>query len=545
MAEYIRGFIAIVRYLLPILSVLLVTFCGLGLLSKKGRRYKKVLLLDDMSEQSVNDGELLVGSGDTCDIVIDGINDEHCVISVCGKSFTVRPIGKSKIGVNKHSVRVETAFAPDDVISVGDREFSLRIKNNRKKDKERTNLYRASILCCLTLIQLLVMLSLIFAFPEKTAAIGGVFLGVAAFEWVYFIITKFKGAFIEVPVMFLITLGLSVVAHKGNDVILKQTICIAAGLIGAIVLSYVLCSAKRAISLRFIAFTAGVALFGVNMVFGVIYNGAQNWLNIAGFSFQPSELIKVIFVFICGTSVEKISNIKDSLMFIAFAVFCLGSLAYLSDFGTALIYAVVLFTVVSIRFCNIKLIGALFGAALLLGGAVILFFPYVAKRIFSFGQAFANAADSGYQQTRAMIATASGGLFGVGGGRGTLIKVHAADTDIVFGLISEEWGLIVSLCVLSCFVIFTLYAIKVLTTSKSAYYGITACAAAVLLLIQTALNVFGSLDMLPFTGVTLPFISNGGSSVIACLMLTAFLRAPLALEHSVLKVKGELKSEKN
>lgn len=537
MAEYIRGFIAIVRYLIPILSVLLVALCGLGLLSKRRKTYTRVILCDDMTEQPVADGELLVGSDEDCDIVIDGLEEKHCVISVCGKEFSVRPLGKAKIGVNRHSVKNETHFNPDDIISAGEREFSLRIKSSRKKEKESSNIYKAASLCSLTLIQFFMMLSLMFAFPTNGAVIGGIFAILMVCEWVYLIITKFAGAFIEVLVMFLLTLGMTVVAHRDTSVMLKQVICAAVGVIGAVVLSKVIMSSKRAIALKGVAFIIGIALFSVNMVFGVIYNGAQNWLNIAGFSFQPSELIKVILVFICGASVEKINSVKDSLLFTVFAVFCLGSLAYLSDFGTALIYAVVLFIVLVLRFCSVKLLALLGGTAVVLGGAVMIIFPYVAKRIFSFGQAWANASDSGYQQTRAMIATASGGFFGVGGGKGTLIKVSAADTDIVFGLISEEWGLIVSLCALCCFVIFTLYAIKVLSTSRSAYYGLTSCAAAVLLLIQAALNVFGSLDMLPFTGVTLPFISNGGSSLISCLMLTAFLRTPLVLENSVFKAE--------
>ena len=538
MAEYIRGFIAIVRYLIPILSVLLVAVCGIGLLSKRRKSYKRVVLCDDMTEQSITDGEFIVGSDDDCDIVMDGIAEKHCVISVCGRAFSIRPLGKAKIGVNRHSVKTDTPFAPDDIISAGNREFSLRIKSSNKKETENSNIYKAASVCSLTLIQFFMMLSLMFAFPQKGTAVCGIFLLLMLGEWVYLIITKFAGAFIEVPVMFLLTVGMTVVAHRDVSVMLKQDICAAGGAAGAIVLSRVLMSAKRAIALRSIAFIVGIALFGMNMVFGVIYNGAQNWINIAGFSFQPSEFIKVILVFICGTGVEKLNSVKDSIMFCVFAVFCLGSLAYLSDFGTALIYALVVFTVLALRFCSAKLLLILGGAAALMGGAVMLIFPYVAKRIFSFGQAWANAADSGYQQTRAMIATASGGLFGVGGGNGKLIKVSAADTDIVFGLISEEWGLIVSMCTLFCFVLFTLYAIKVLQTSRSTYYALTSCAAAVLLLAQAALNVFGSLDMLPFTGVTLPFISNGGSSVISCLMLTAFFRTPLVLENTGFKAEG-------
>ena len=531
MENYIRAFFTIVRFLIPIFSVILVFCCANGLLYKRKSGYKVVLLTDDMKEKELGDGEYIVGSDSDCDIVMDKTEEKHIVISVSGKNFSLRPLFKNKVGINKHSVKEEVSFLPDDILSVGDREFSLRIKNNRRKTIFDGRLYKAASLCCLTLIQFFVALSLCFAFYDRIIIVGSVFATLIFGEWLYFVLTKFKGAFVEIPVLFLVTLGLSVAAHRGTSALIKQFICLVLGVIGALILSKIIISSKRALNLRFIVFVLGGVLFGANLFFGVIYNGAQNWLSIGGFTFQPSEFIKIALIFISGASVEKLSSIKDIFLFAVFSVFCLGSLFYLSDFGTALIYAVVFFTVISIRLCSVKLIAVLSALAVVCGGAIMILFPYVAKRIFSFGKAFENAYDSGYQQTRAMIALASGGLFGVGGGKGTLIKVAAADTDIVYGLISEEFGLIVSLCALAVFIIFVLYSIRVLTSSKSTYYSITACATSVLLLAQTALNVFGTLDMLPFTGVTLPFISNGGSSLLSCLVLTAFLRTPLILSQ--------------
>ncbi len=531
MENYIRAFFTIVRYLLPIFSVILVFCCASGLLSKKKKCYKVVLLTDDMVETEIGDGEYIVGSGDDCDIKLDKTDEQHMVISVSGKNFSLRPLFKNKVAINKHSVKEETIFAPDDILNANERQFSLRVKNNRGRNLFDGKLYKAASLCSLTLIQFFIALSLCFSFYNNLLIIGVVFGALIFLEWIYFAFTKFRGAFVEIPVLFLVTIGLSVASHRGTNALIKQFICLIVGVFGALIIGKIIISSKRAINLRFIAFMLGGILFGINLFFGVIYNGAQNWLNIGGISVQPSEFIKVALIFISGASVEKLSSIKDITLFGVFSIFCLGSLFYLSDFGTALIYAVVFFAVISIRLCSVKIIAVLSALAVLCGGAVTILFPYVAKRVFSFGKAFENAYDSGYQQTRAMIATASGGLFGVGAGKGTLIKVAAADTDIVFGLISEEFGLIISLCVLSVFVIFVLYSIRVLTTSKSTYYSVTASATAVLLLMQTALNVFGTLDMLPFTGVTLPFISNGGSSLLSCLVLTAFLRTPLIVSN--------------
>ena len=124
-----------------------------------------------------------------------------------------------------------------------------------------------------------------------------------------------------------------------------------------------------------------------------------------------------------------------------------------------------------------------------------------------------------------MIAIGSGGLLGVGGGNGNLDRVAASDTDLVFGIVSEEWGLLVALCCSACLLIFAAWAIRCAPRACSAYYSIAACAAGGMFLFQAALNIFGSTDLLPLTGVTFPFISNGGSSMVASFAMLAFFKA--------------------
>ncbi len=534
MELYIRAFITITRYLLPVLSVIMFGICAYGLLKKRVKPYKLILLTDDMEETVIGSGEYLIGSDSQCDIVLDGAKPRHTVLSVSNNYMTVRPVDKHKVAVNRKNIKNETRIAPDDLVTLGEREFSVRVKNGKGKASGKDTGKKAVAFACLNIIQLFMLISLLFAYPSKVLVLILTFSAVILSEWVYMLVTRFLAAFLEIPVMFLVTLGFTVVAHNTVTSVIKQLICLTIGVIASILLAKFIEVPKRAMGFKGIALIIGIAFFAVNMAFGVVYNGAQNWLKIAGFSFQPSELIKVILIFISGACAEKLSSKKDAAPFVAFALFCLGALAYLSDFGTALIYAVTLAVILFIRFCSFKLLYVFGGAALVGGGAVMLFFPYVAKRFFSFGKAFEHAADSGYQQTRTMISAASGGFFGVGGGEGTLVKVAAYDTDIVFGLIVEEWGLIIGLCALFFFVMLMLYAVKSLTVSSSRYYSVTCCAAAVMLLAQVSLNVFGSLDMLPFTGVTLPFISNGGSSLISCIMLVAFFRAAVRDEHIIL-----------
>ncbi len=123
------------------------------------------------------------------------------------------------------------------------------------------------------------------------------------------------------------------------------------------------------------------------------------------------------------------------------------------------------------------------------------------------------------------MCVASGGLFGLGPGQGFLKHVFAADSDIAFATISEEWGLIVAVMMVLCVAAYGFFAIRTARVARSSFYSIGSCTAASILVIQTILNCLGTLDILPFTGVTFPFLSNGGTSMVGAWGLLAFVKA--------------------
>ena len=152
--------------------------------------------------------------------------------------------------------------------------------------------------------------------------------------------------------------------------------------------------------------------------------------------------------------------------------------------------------------------------------------PYILQRFATWGHAWQNASvGSGYQQTRTMSAAASGGLVGVGPGEGWLHTVGAGDTDLVFGMLCEEWGLIIALLAVLSILTLAVFAVRACRAGRSSFYVIAACAATSMMVFQTCLNVFGAVDILPLTGVTFPFVSNGGTAMIASWGLLAFLKA--------------------
>ena len=119
----------------------------------------------------------------------------------------------------------------------------------------------------------------------------------------------------------------------------------------------------------------------------------------------------------------------------------------------------------------------------------------------------------------------SANLLGLGPDRGLLQHVFAADSDIAFATIAEEWGLLLAEMGVLCIAVFSLFAIRTARVARSSFYSIGACTAASVLVIQTILNCLGTVDLLPFTGVTFPFVSNGGTSMIGAWGLLAFVKA--------------------
>ena len=173
-----------------------------------------------------------------------------------------------------------------------------------------------------------------------------------------------------------------------------------------------------------------------------------------------------------------------------------------------------------IRTIMLICIGAALGAVL-----IILFKPYVAARFSGYLHIWENMDTTGYQQTRTLIYSASGGLFGLGLGNGKLRTIFAAAEDLVFGVVCEEFGMIMGFLIPVTFILIAVATVINSQKAKSTFYAISGVAAISLLLFQSMLNIFGVTDLLPLTGVTLPFISKGGSSIICCFCLLAFIKS--------------------
>ncbi len=388
---------------------------------------------------------------------------------------------------------------------------------------------QVTVLFLITAFQLICAACVFFRQEELSINLVYIFFGYIAAEWIYMlfgtIITNNDYFELEAIAFFLSGIGLTVCASFNESFALKQLIAIGLGLAVYLILLLLIKDVRFACMLRYPAAIGSIGVLALNLVLARSINGTLNWIDLGFFSIQPSELVKIMFILVGAVSLEKLLSMTSLTKYVIFSLGCVGALFLMKDFGTALIFFFTFILIAFMRSGNIRTI-VLICAVALMGAVMIIYFkPYVANRFAAYRHVWDYMDTLGYQQTRVMIYSASGGLFGLGIGEGYLRDVYAASTDLVFGLICEEMGLIVALAVLLSFAGIAFFAVRSAKSSASTFYAIAAVSAAGMLLFQLSLNVFGITDLLPLTGVTLPFVSRGGSSMLCSWGLLAFIRA--------------------
>lgn len=398
------------------------------------------------------------------------------------------------------------------------------------KEKKKHRLNNAFVLLLITVFQLISAAQTVFdSDGEIRQDIVFVFGAYIVIEWLWLIISRaaFKRKSFELELIgfFLTGIGLTVVASVFPGDLIKQFVAFLLGLTVFELILWFVADIKRIEWSSVPLAIASVALLALNLILAEATNGALNWITVFGISFQPSEFVKIAFIFVGASTLEKLQSTRSLLKYIVFSVVCIGCLFLMYDFGAALIFFFTFILISFMRSGDIRTIAVVCGAALLGAILILIFKPYVAERFATYRHIWEYTDAGGYQQTRVLIYAASGGLFGTGIGRGELRNIFASTTDLVFGVLCEEWGVILAIAVVLAYGFIAVHAIRSSQGARSSFFAIAATAAAGMMLFQTCLNVFGITDILPLTGVTLPFISQGGSSMICSWALLALIKA--------------------
>lgn len=531
---------AVLRIAIPVLALVILLRCAGSLLGF--RREPEIwawLRIADSTLLPVTHWENLIGRKKSADIQVDfaTVSKNHAVLTrLDDGSWTVREIeDKGRVEVNGKPTSFGT-LQYGDVLTLGGVPMTLEpISEDEKQLQAQSRTKPGSrnkpglTLVVLTVLQLLMGLALLLHVDAGDAP--AVMIGFGALlvlEWILYIgqkIIRRSGFEVEILAFFLCTVGMAVICSNDPSDVKKQLITVCAGIVIFLFLGWALRDLERARWIRYAAAVVSILLLLINLIFGKEMYGAKNWIYIGGISFQPSELVKICFVFVGASNLDHIVTKRNLILFIVYSAFICGCLALMSDFGTALIFFVSFLVIAYLRSGNFAAIALSVSGLGIAGVFALRFFPYVKRRFQAWGHIWEHALDSGYQQTRALMCIASGGLFGLGAGVGWLKYVAASDTDLVFAFVSEEWGLILAILMVAAVGVLGLFVVRSSAESRSSFYTIAACAAISIFAVQTILNVFGTVDFLPLTGVTFPFASNGGSSMLASWGLLSFIKA--------------------
>lgn len=552
-SEFFSYYTLVIRFLLPLLALIILARCIRSLLREKydGEEWG-YLSLPNGARIPLNHWENIIGRTKSADVLMEypTISRNHAAIIRDALGFWRIYDLKSKGGitVNDQSVDGDRSIKNGDIISLGGVRLvfvALSKMKEAEQAKRRIRPGRAvgqgGTLVYLTEFQVLLGLQLCIAGGDGLSmAVPVSFAALVLLTWLCYIVMRAlrRVAFeVETIAFFLCTIGLAVTASSQPSALYRQIGLLIAGVLLYFAVGWFLRDLGRAEKARLPVAAGGLLLLAVNLVLSEARFGAQNWLSIAGVSFQPSEFVKIALVFTGAATLDRLFARRNLFAFVAFSAVCVMALALMSDFGTALIFFVAYLVIAFLRSGDFATIILSIGGAGLAGFLALTVKSHIAGRFATWGHAWDFAHAGGYQQTRTMSAAASGGLFGLGAGNGWLKTIFAADTDMVFGMMCEELGLIVAISAAVAILALAIFSFRAASTARSSFYVIGACAAASIFIVQMMLNVLGSVDILPFTGVTFPCVSKGGSSLIACWGLLAFIKAVDTRQNASFAIK--------
>ena len=323
--------------------------------------------------------------------------------------------------------------------------------------------------------------------------------------------------------LFLISVGLVIIARLDYDNVVRQLIFVYAGMVITFFIPMLIKKMRFLRNLGWVYATIGVVLLAIVLVASRVTYGAKISINIGGFTFQPSEFVKILFVFCIASMFNKAITWKQIIITTAIALVHIVILVASNDLGAAIIFFVVYLMMLYVA--TRKVYFLLGGAGLGFLGAFLAekAVPHVAKRFEAWKDPWSNIYGSGYQIAYALFSIAAGGWFGTGLTQGSPTTIPFVANDMVFAAITEEMGMISGILLLFICLNCIILIMNIASKCNTLFYRLVAVGLGATYAFQVFLTVGGTIKLIPLTGVTLPFVSYGGSSIISSLIMFAFI----------------------
>jgi len=287
-----------------------------------------------------------------------------------------------------------------------------------------------------------------------------------------------------------------------------------------------------------------LGLLLLSALFGSTIGGAQNWIKIQslGISIQPSEFAKILIVFAISSVFCKKQKFSVYVIGVVFTMISILLLVLTRDLGAALLYFLVFLFIFYAAKSSAWLTLSAFAAFAVAAYISYFLFSHVQVRVDAWLNPWSDPNNRGYQIIQGLTSLVSGGAFGSGLGIGSPRYVPAYDTDYIFTAINEEMGTIMGILLIGLYVVIAYEGIKIAFKQKRSFYALISFGAVSLISIQTFIILGGILRVIPLTGITLPFVSYGGSSIIVSFILMGIIQA-VGFRNAEVEIEGDFEEE--
>ncbi len=322
----------------------------------------------------------------------------------------------------------------------------------------------------------------------------------------------------------LLTIGFIILARLDYQGSITQFIIVAIVSLLSLIVPYLMQKEDLLKKLTWVYCFVGAALLLIVLAMGVISRGAKLSMEIGGFTFQPSEFVKILFVFFLAGFLAKSTEFKHVVISAILAAVFVGLLVLSTDLGSALIFFMTYLFMLYVATKRARYLWLGIAGMSLASVVAYFLFSHVQTRVEAWQDPWSIIDGKGYQITQSLFALANGGFTGTGLYQGQPTDIPVVKKDFVFSAIGEEFGgifacLLILVC-LSCFIAFLISAMKQL----SLFNRLICVGLGIQYAVQVILTVGGAIKMIPSTGVTLPLVSYGGSSILSTLFVFAIIQ---------------------
>lgn len=364
---------------------------------------------------------------------------------------------------------------------------------------------------------------------------------IVAIAWTYFFILgkNLGDEYLFLIASMLASIGFIMIYRLDRNLGFKQIIWFAGGIALFFASHFIYIRVKIWDKLMYAFVLASFILFISTLVFGKNIKGSTNWIVINGFSFQPAELIKILFVFTMAcyynhsdqlflnsmTSKLKEINVNGRMALMVIVYAHIGFLVLQRDWGTALLFFLIYIAMMYVFDHNFRFL--LINTAIAVAGGIggFTFLYHIRVRVETWLNPWDDIAGKGYQITQSLFAIGSGGFFGTGIGMGRPELIPEVTTDFIFSALCEELGIFGGVAVVLLYFILTYRGFKIALAASNKFEKAIAIGITSMFGFQTFIIIGGVIKLIPLTGITLPFISYGGSSLTTSFIALGILQA--------------------